>query len=600
MDPRQLLARLSAQASDLTPEDVRLAWWLQQTSAAPGGLDGLVATLMGEFPERMQTRTMAKKPNPPGGGYDEWDTAECLDEMEADEYAMDILVWGYRDRRKRTYSNRLAWKCLSDDEGHNLPDALRAETRIAETLKLMCAETVKNKLAAHIHRTISATDKRLVKFGRRFVEKDIPTSEFISAFPFPPSPRYFQDLPDALRELCARQTAGWQTEQPGLHTTLRAACAALDWTLKTGCSAGMEAPAGSLPAGCSAGMEAPAGSLPAKSLEGWAAAHRGGAIVFPVPPSGTKDTFASALAARLGLPPSKDINGIRAMVPNILRRSGMALVLADAQNLLHYRYKGGSPGLVEWVVAFAHEGIPVALCVDPQFLPKVGDLAKRGKLAWQPFEEAFRQQWRQLETPAAVTETEAGTAPSCPTSREDEATIRMAGKLLPDVGLEGWEKVCKFVTRQAEHWGGVMAALLAVEAAATAQARLAGRESAIYADLKPAFVSIFESTNAMESGRPKSAPAVIPIPRRGDAKAAALQPVAAIRAEATAASETLRPAVRQAPTGPRAALSLLEAGQSRLNGPLSTQSCSRRASRGGLLTDAETEPAAEIDTIATA
>jgi hypothetical protein len=344
VDPRELLARLSDPASDLTPGDVRLAWWLQQTSAAPGGMDSLVAALAEEFPERIQTRTMAKNPNPPGGVYGEQDVAETLDALEDacgghGSYALLVHRGGG-----------------AGDEDETTPCPFLAEYRTSEKLKRRCVETAKANLAADLRASISTPAKRAVRIGRRVVDQTTPLDRFISAFPFPPEPRYFQDLPGALRELAARQTASWQAEQSSLPTTLRAACEALDWTLKTGCSAG---------------LESPAGSLPANSLAGWAAAHRGSAIVFPVSPFGTKDTFASALAARLGLPPSKDANGVRAMLPEILRSSGMVLVLADAQNLLHYRYKGGSPGLVEWVVMFAREGIPVALCVDPQFIPEL-------------------------------------------------------------------------------------------------------------------------------------------------------------------------------------------------------------------------------------
>lgn len=306
------------------------------------------------------------------------------------------------------------------------------------------------------------------------------------------------------------------------------------------------------------------------------------------------------LAARLGLPPSRDTNGIRAMLPEILRRSGLALVLADGQNLLHYRYKGGNASLVEWIVTFAREGIPVALCVDPQLIPELGDLAKRRKLAWQPFDETFRRQWRRLETPASALETEAAPLPAHPASREADAVGRMAESLLPDVGAQGWKAIREFVMRHAGNWGGTTAALMDVVGAANAQARLTGRESAIYADLQPALLSLYESANALESGRPESEPAASRMPRRGATKVPARQRVAAIRTEATDAFETIRPAGRQTTPEPSVAEPLSEAGQSRFNGSLSTQFYSRRAGQDSLLTDAEAELAAGVHSTAAA
>lgn len=403
---------------------------------------------------------------------------------------------------------------------------------------------------------------------------------FVNRFPFPPEPIYFQDFPGALREFAARKIASFEAEQPSLPVTLRAACEALDWTIKTDCSCG---------------VESPDGSLPAKSLAGWADDHLGSAVVFPVPPPGTKDTFANALAAQIGLPPSRDANGVRAMLPEILRRSGMALVLADAQNLLRYRYKGGSPSLVEWMVTFAHEGIAVALCVGPQFLPELKRLDRIGKMAWQPFEASFCYQWRRLETPAAALEAEASNSPEAPASREAKAVRRLAESLLPDLGERGWKTVREFVMRLDGIWGGTTAALMRVVDAANAQARLTGRQRAIYTDLEPALKSLYASANALESGRPENSPTAIRLPARVAAKAPArLRMVRANPSDASAA-ETVRHTGRQMMPSPGSAGTLSEAGESRFNSPLSSEFCSRRTSQESLLAGTEAEPAVEME-----
>ena len=98
----------------------------------------------------------------------------------------------------------------------------------------------------------------------------------------------------------------------------------------------------------------------------------------------------------------------------------------------------------------------------------------------------------------------------------------------------------------------------------------------------------------MESGRPKGEPAAVLVLPRVATKAPARQRVPAIRTEVAGASETISHAGRQTTIEPIVAGSLQEAGQSRLNGSLSTHFYSRRAGQDSLLTDAEAALVAEV------
>lgn len=304
---------------------------------------------------------------------------------------------------------------VTDEDDAPAPRETPAAERTRAYFQQWCRERGEEYLPDLIRQSVSTHSDRVVtkyRNGSHFKEP-VSKEEHIAEHPFPPQAGWFLDLPEALREYTRQQSASAAADYY-LTNVGHTVWSALEQCRETGTPCVIEG----LP-----------GRGKSETLRAWAAVHRGEAILFTAPSYGTQSEVFHKLATAVGLPAasSREASEIRFRLGDLLRRSGLMLVVDEAQRLANHRASDGRPPLVEWIDSLVDEGVSVALCVTPQFARDLRQIEAKKGWALEQFTRRFAGNWTQL--PDATT-------------TEDLAAL--AQRLLPGIGATGWQTAAAY------------------------------------------------------------------------------------------------------------------------------------------------------------
>ncbi len=134
-----------------------------------------------------------------------------------------------------------------------------------------------------------------------------------------------------------------------------------------------------------------------EAVKAWLAAHRGEARGMTAPGLGRQQDVFRQMAAGLGRDWRTNGAGLQGWVEDVLRRSGLMLVIDEAHFLLKHRAQNGGPGLLDWIdEALSDRGVPVALVATPQFAVDLAAAQKRTGWNAEQFKRRFVRRWAVL------------------------------------------------------------------------------------------------------------------------------------------------------------------------------------------------------------
>ena len=423
-----------------TQEDRRLALALLGLSLEEGGIEAFAKGLVEAFPDRLQTSTMAAEDAPAGGVYS-LATAQQIDSE-------------LRDGDDLSADSKAARYVMAASAG-TLPE-IPADQRTVSYWRRICKERA-GGLAKLLRDSLILEGREGNQYGRR------PSSgQYVECHPFPCSADWFQDLPGALREYLSAQNA---SAASGFYQTNvgREIWATLDWCLETRRSGVVEGNSGR-------GKTA--------TLRAWAAAHRGEVILFTVPGYGSQNDVYKAIARAVGLSNTRQSTDIRPGVEDFLRRSKCILLIDEAHHLLNHQAGNGRPPLIDWIngALFEH-GVPVVLCVTPQFARGLARIEDRTGYNADQFRGRFASKWISL-----------------PGHTSPDDLKQLAGRLLPQVGAKG----VNFAAKYANLSGRDVRALCDLVSDARIRATKNGHAEVSFEDLQQAWQEDrFPSDNCM-------------------------------------------------------------------------------------------------------
>jgi hypothetical protein len=410
IDPRAVCGRMAYR----TPGERRVLWWLHALAAEPGAVERVCAEVVKANPERLETDTMAKIGTPPGGVFSETDARRIRRELE--------------------------------DNAH--PDAQTARDREID-------EALAEALSGHPRPMIAPKERSLAYFRGACQANAGSLPALVMQRlrqGLVADPAWFQDLPGALAEYASREgtAAGDSFYQTNVGKVV---WGTLEWCLVERRPVYL------------CGRE---GRGKSEAARAFVRAHRGEARIFTVPGNGTKPEIFREMAGALGLP-HRSANGagmLPAQIADVLRRSGLALVIDEAHFLLMRRGQGGRPEMLDWIdSALVDHGVPVALVSTPQFHRDLGSLEKTTGYNAGQFLRRFAGRWKPL-----------------PETTERADLLAIAARELPRAGAGLREKAVDYAIQTGRDVSG----LGDVIKEARSLARRAGRAEVLPEDLKAA------------------------------------------------------------------------------------------------------------------
>lgn len=460
--------------SETSADNRRLLWFLWDCSRQAGGYEGLASALMEMFPDRLQSKTMAGHPNPPGGKYDV-ETALAIEEEVEGQASWEKgtnLTW-------EAYKQRPLFDDQEYDEKERRADWLSQTTPQIDGSKLprrhwldRCRNLACENLAVLLRNSLLPDSEQTRELNGKFASEQSLNS------PFPPQAPWFQDLAGALREYQRgrREFIISNHYQTDIGETI--------WnTLDTFLESRRPCVIIGKP-----------GIGKSQNLRAWCAAHAGEAVFFSTPSYGTQNEFFHRLGQTLGIQLFSGVSSAisRPRLERVLRESGMALVIDESHFLLDRKDTAGRPPLINWIDSLTDCGVPVAICATPQFTSDLKSIETKTGWALGQFTRRFADQWVVLPEATSIRDLE-----------------NLAERLLPSAGAGAWKKAAIFASRRRDVSG-----LADLVRAAHKQAEDAGREEATQTDFDRALKSRLAHESAMEAS-------LTIVPRRGKIRAAA-------------------------------------------------------------------------------
>ena len=320
-----------------TATERRILWWLHALTEEPGAVERVCAQIVAEYPERLQTETMAKG-HAPGGIFSEADAAKINDEIFEEAFLAAETA--------RETAREMAMKSALDAEIDANKEAAWDAKYPADTWPEL------DRSVEFLRETCRAEADGLPALVLTLLRRGVVAD-----------PGFFQDLPGALAECCRREGAAAAAD---FHQTNigRQVWETLDWCLTERCPVFIM------------GRE---GRGKSEAARAYVRAHRGGFRICTAPGNGTKADIIREMARALALP-CRSANGsgmLPAQIADVLRRSGLGIVIDEAHFLLMRRGQGGRPEMLDWIdSALVDHGVPVALVATPQFLRDLGYLER--------------------------------------------------------------------------------------------------------------------------------------------------------------------------------------------------------------------------------
>ncbi|MCZ7636252.1 MAG: ATP-binding protein [Verrucomicrobia bacterium] len=344
--------RVCARLPLLPPGEPRRLVWLLQALSLDEQRDRLARVaeeLVEQFPERVTTKELVEA---------EQSKRDQEVSIVRAAHALSDYERGYRSS-----SSLFHFDLIRGDDGEPIYDLWNCYTTVAE-LRQRCRRAALATLPAVLRDFCTGPvcwpgDEQRACSAAKAVYSEDPSYLVGSLF----SP-VFRDLPEALTQWMRRHIAA-VSEAFYLTNIGRKVWAAIDRCLEDRTGGVIEGKSGR---GKSAAVRA------------WCTAHAGEARLVTLRGYGNGLSVFRAIASSLGLGTSYSHSPgqLRERVADVLRRSGLGLIIDEAHFLLPEPGRRRRPELLDWLNADMREsGVPVVLVTTEQFAPGSGRLSGR-------------------------------------------------------------------------------------------------------------------------------------------------------------------------------------------------------------------------------
>lgn len=447
---RGLMANLVAKRCSVLEraEDRDLIWFLQLISHRPGGVKKLAADLIRLHPERVATKSMRKYGMKADRIYSAAEVKTVRFEIVGGEYPL---------------------------KGEIPDDDLNVSKLFASEEKLR-AERASQELESRLHPSSYPAAhfvSHCLEAAQAGLEKRILALCLDPAIPVADgAPWYFPTLVSTLREF----EAEWIAEHKlAAVTAVNAKTAeALDYTLATRRLVLID---GRARIGKTTGTKA------------WCETHPGQARYVDCPPSNDDFSFFHDIAVSLGVSINlkSKAQELRSRIEDTLRYGDLALVIDQAHCAWpQSHYRNTTPARINWVMAQADRGVPIALVTTPQFFR-----------SQQAIEKATC--WTSEQFVGRI-----GHYEKLPESFADEDLSAVASALLPEADRDS----IKLLVAYAKGSQGFLGAMSAIVDRVRFDCRKNGRQKVGFQDLKRVIAAhVIPSDTALATaikGAPKS------------------------------------------------------------------------------------------------
>lgn len=359
---RGLLANLVATRAERldSAADRELLFALQYVSHQPGGLKRFAETLIATYPGQVATLSMQRIGFKAGQTYGVKHVQEVREEIP-DEHGLFLLKGELSGLESITELPKTIIRYdLSTGEEREEPCQLhlrrladvsaRPTSYSSEEFVRFCREAARDHLAEHLERL--CLDPAVPIDGRWYFPNLIPTIR-----------SHFQQGAKLVRQRIADTAITRQVFDALDYTTAGDGITLIQGLARTGKTFAIKA---------------------------WCEQRPGLARYVQVPPTNDDISFFRRIAEALGISSGLSMKGIqlREWVERTVRAAKLIICFDEAHNLLSQDYRCRKrTSRISWVMnELINSGVPVAMCVTPQFIADKARIQERTGWAWEQFD----------------------------------------------------------------------------------------------------------------------------------------------------------------------------------------------------------------------